>query len=363
MYLKRLSILNYKNIAEAELTFSPSINCFLGNNGEGKTNLLDAVYYLAFCKSHLTHIDSHNIKHEEAFMMLKGSFLRNEEREEISVGLKRAKRKSFKRNNKEYEKIAEHIGLVPLVMVSPADNILIQGGSTERRKFVDSVISQYDKAYLQHLLHYKHLLQQRNALLKSREIDLSIYEVIEDQMDDLAAIIYNKRQEFFEDFMPIFQHYYQFVSNQKEKVAIKYVSHLSDGNLKDQLQTSRSKDSILGYTSKGVHKDELSMFLGTCPLKQVASQGQSKSFLVALKLAQFDLIRKVHKLFPILLLDDVFDKLDTTRVEKIVELVSGANFGQIFMTDTNREHLDNLLSHVNGEYQLFRVKEGEIYEN
>ncbi|MBP6230965.1 MAG: DNA replication and repair protein RecF [Paludibacteraceae bacterium] len=362
MFLTKLSVINYKNIAEANLEFCQGINCFIGNNGMGKTNILDAIYYLSFCKSHTNAIDTQNIKHEEGFLMLQGNYRTPQQEEEVYVGLKRGQKKLFKRNKQAYERLLDHIGLLPLVLVSPSDAVLIDGGSEERRKFVDGVISQYDKKYLDYLLKYNYLLQQRNALLKNRTLkEDALYEVCEFQMAQLAQYIFAQRQAFITQFLPVFQSYYNAIAQVDEVVNIVYKSHLENGSLQEQFQEYRAKDSLLGYTTKGVHKDELEMFLGEYFVKRTGSQGQNKTFLVALKLAQFDFLKKIHACNPILLLDDIFDKLDATRVNKIIEMVSGDNFGQIFITDTNRDHLVGFLSQLPQSNRIFSVNEQGVF--
>ncbi len=362
MILERLSILSYKNIDQADLTFSSKVNCFLGNNGMGKTNLLDAIYYLSFCKSHNNLIDSQNIKHDADFSLIQGYYKQDDGKEdEFFCGLKRRQKKQFKRNKKEYEKLSDHIGCLPLVMISPADSELITGGSEERRKFMDVVLSQFDKEYLQALIRYNKALQQRNALLKSDiQADAALYELWEEQLAAEGQIIYAKRKLFIEQFVPTFQHYYNFICQSNESVSLAYESQLSEGNLLDLLKQKRERDKILGYTTAGVHRDDLDMRLGEYSIKKVGSQGQNKTYVVALKLAQFDFLQKSGKITPILLLDDIFDKLDSSRVEQIVKLVAGDNFGQIFITDTNREHLDEILKGLNSEYHLYQVQSGEV---
>jgi DNA replication and repair protein RecF len=360
MVLTKLAVLNYKNIAEASLDFCAGINCFIGNNGVGKTNVLDAIYYLSFCKSHTNAIDSQNIKHDEGFLMLQGNYKNQEQEEEIYVGLKRGQKKLFKRNKNAYDRMSDHIGLVPLVLVSPNDAILIDGGSDERRKFIDGVLSQYDKKYLDNLLRYNYLLLQRNALLKSSTVEETMYEVCEMQMAHLAQYIYAQRNQFIAQFLPVFQQYYAAIADASEEVRISYKSHLEEGDLTNQLKQSRTKDAILGFTTKGIHKDELELYLGDYFVKRVGSQGQNKTFLVALKLAQFEFLKQVHACNPILLLDDIFDKLDANRVSKIIQMVSGDNFGQIFITDTNREHLVGILHQLPQENRVFLVNETGI---
>lgn len=361
MYLRNISLLNYKNIAETNLDFSSKINCIVGDNGAGKTNLLDAVYFLCCCKSRTNPSDKDNIMHGEEFFMLEGTFDRIGTEEKISVGLKRGKHKSFKRNGKEYQRLSEHIGLLPAVMVSPDDGALINEGSEARRKFVDGVISQYDGAYLDALLRYNRLLVQRNAMLRDNSDETALFEVCEMQMEGLADIVYRSRMAFIDEFIPIFRKYYERISSAKEIVDLKYRSHLQDGALQEQLQACRNRDFAIGYTTKGVHKDDIEMFLGDYPIKRTGSQGQGKTFLIALKLAQFDFLRQVgQKVKPILLLDDIFDKLDASRVGQILKIVSDDDFGQIFITDTNREHIDTLLQSTTGRYALFLAEDGKI---
>lgn len=365
MILKRISILNYKNLEQAELEFSPKMNCFIGQNGMGKTNLLDAVYYLSFCKSATNPIDSQNIRHEGDFFVIQGFYDTDQgDPEEVYCGLKRRQKKQFKRNKKEYSRLSDHIGFIPLVMVSPADAALIAGGSDERRRFMDVVISQYDREYLDALIRYNKALAQRNALLKAeQEADEELMSVWEETMAAAGEVVYKKRSEFIAEFIPTFQSFYSYISQDKEKVNLSYESHAFNGSLLDMLQASRQRDRIMGYSLKGIHKDDLVMQLGDFPIKREGSQGQNKTYLIALKLAQFDFLKRTgaHST-PLLLLDDIFDKLDASRVEQIVKLVAGDNFGQIFITDTNREHLDKILKKVEKEYKVFAVDNGNVTE-
>lgn len=365
MVLKHISILNYKNLEQVELEFSPKMNCVFGLNGMGKTNLLDAVYYLSFCKSSTNPIDSQNIRHEQEFFVIQG-FYETEDGspEEIYCGLKRRQKKQFKRNKKEYTRLSDHIGFIPLVMVSPADSDLIAGGSDERRRFMDVVISQYDKEYLDALIRYNKALAQRNSLLKSEmPVDEELYLVWEEMMASAGEVVFQKRAAFIEEFIPIFQSFYSYISQDSEKVNLTYDSHARDTSLLDVFKSNRVKDRIMGYTLRGVHKDELNMLIGDFPIKREGSQGQNKTYLIALKLAQFDFLKRTGShTTPLLLLDDIFDKLDATRVEQIVKLVAGDSFGQIFITDTNREHLDNILRKTSHEYKMFEVQQGDICE-
>ena len=353
MILKRISILNYKNLEQVELDFSPKMNCFIGQNGMGKTNLLDAVYYLSFCKSATNPIDSQNVMHNQDFFVIQGFYATDGgDPEEIYCGLKRRQKKQFKRNKKEYTRLSDHIGFIPLVMVSPADAELIAGGSEERRRFMDVVISQYDKEYLDALIRYNKALTQRNALLKvEAEPDEELIAVWEEMMAATGEVVYKKRSEFIAEFIPTFQSFYSYISQDKEKVNLSYESHAIQG------------DRIMGYSLKGIHKDDLIMQLGDFPIKREGSQGQNKTYLIALKLAQFDFLKRTgSNTTPLLLLDDIFDKLDASRVEQIVKLVAGDNFGQIFITDTNREHLDKILKNIEGKYKVFGVENGNVAE-
>lgn len=361
MRLNSLSILNYKNIREAELIFSPKINCFIGNNGMGKTNLLDAIYFLSFCKSHSNSIDSQNILHNSEFFMLQGKYEIDDSTEEIYCGMKARQKKQFKRNKKEYERLSEHIGLLPLVLVSPDDAMLISEGSDERRKFVDGVISQYNKSYLNQLLQYNNALKQRNALLKiETAVDASLLDIWEEQMALYGNYIYEQRKKFIDEFIPIFQDYYRYISNGNEQISLSYKSQHDEHDIKARMLATRERDRMLGYSTQGIHKDELEMLLDNFPIKRVGSQGQNKTYLISLKLAQFNFLKRTHKLSPLLLLDDIFDKLDSNRVGKIVELVSSETFGQIFITDTNREHLDLMLQELAQDATIFIVEDGEI---
>ena len=367
MKLQELHILNYKNIREAGLNFSDKLNCFVGLNGQGKTNILDAIYYLSFTKSAYNAIDSQNIHHDEDMAMIQGKY---EGEEVISCGIKRGVKKQFRRGKKDYKRLLDHIGLIPLVMVSPQDSELVVDGSDERRKFMDGVISQYSKAYLEHLTQYNVLLKQRNALLKqyadtpAETIPTTLFEVIEQQLVMHAMPIYQERVRFIEQFVPYFQQVYSAISGDKEQVALEYVSQLHERDLEQALARTRTRDLILGWTSQGIHKDELEMRLGEYPLKRVGSQGQQKTFLLAMKLGQALYLsdQQVLNQQPILLLDDIFDKLDSERVERIIQLVVGQEFGQIFITDTDRQHLTALLAAHGDKAKVWEVSNGEIRE-
>lgn len=361
MLLENITVLNYRNLSDVNVAFSSKINCLIGSNGMGKTNLLDAIYYLSFCKSAVSSLDASNIMHETPFFMLQGDYHSDSGiYEEISCGLKRGEKKQFKRNKKNYERLSEHIGSIPLVMVSPADNELIAGGGEERRRFMDVVISQYDKEYLSALIRYNRALQQRNILLRGeQEPDAEMLSLIEEMMAVEAHKVCEGRRNFVEELIPIFKEFHATITG-GENVSLRYRSDLCDKNLTELLRLSRTDDRRLGHTTKGVHRDELVMQLGGYAIKKEGSQGQNKSFLVSLKLAQFDFLRRKGGETPLLLLDDIFDKLDSSRVEKIISLVAGDRFGQIFITDVNREHIDHILDRIIGEYKLFEVVSGSV---
>lgn len=362
MILNKLTVLNYRNIADAELTFSPKINCFVGSNGEGKTNVLDAIYFLSLTKSSITNVDSMNIRHGEDAMMVRGIYDLNGEKEEISCSMRVGQKKYVKRNMKAYKRMAEHIGLLPLIIVSPSDSDLISGGSEERRRFMDVVISQYDNTYMHNLMTYNKALAHRNALLKQEvEPDADIMEMYEELMAVNGEKIYEQRRAFIEEFLPVFQQFYSTISGGNEEVGLIYTSHCQRGSLLDVIQRDRSKDRVMGYSLHGVHKDDLVMNLGGFPIKREGSQGQNKTYLISLKLAQFDFLKRTgSRTVPLLLLDDIFDKLDAKRVGQIVSLSASSTFGQIFITDTNRENLDAILERVNGDYRIFSVQNGQI---
>ena len=363
MRTESLSIVNFKNIRQAELTFSPNVNALIGQNGMGKTNLLDALYMLSFCKSATQPQDTLCITHGEPFMMVQGRYTLDDGTEEtIHIGIKAGQKKTMRRGGKAYKRLSEHIGLLPLVMVSPSDTILILGGSEERRRLMDQVISQYDHEYLDCLVSYNKALQQRNAMLKMEgEADDSLMELWEEEMARNGETIYERRKAFVERFVPLFQSYYREISQEKETVELRYTSHGERGPLLATIANGRSKDRIMGFSLHGVHRDDLEMGIGGHPLRREGSQGQCKTFLVAMKLAQFEFIRQAAGgTTPMLLLDDIFDKLDASRVEQIVRLVASERFGQIFITDTNRDHLDSILGRLESQYKLFGVEDGTI---
>lgn len=364
MYLRSLSLLNFKNIEEAEVSFSPRINCFVGNNGVGKTNLLDAIHYLCLCKSYFNPVDTQNIRHNKEFALIQGTFTVDDRQEDIYCSIHHNRNKVFRRNKKEYEKLAHHIGLFPVVMISPEDTALIMEGSEERRKFLNSVISQYDKVYLEDMISYNKLLSQRNRLLKDFQatgrFDEEMLRVYNDQMIGPALRIYTRRNEYTDKMIPIFRKYYHFIAPDHEEVDLQYQSQLREQEFALLLAASREKDRIMQYTTQGIHKDDILLKLNGYPMKKTGSQGQQKTFLVTLKLAQFDFIKAMNQLCPILLLDDVFDKFDETRVRQIIKLVSDEHFGQIFITHTDEHKMESILKEMDTDFRLFHLQEGGI---
>jgi len=330
----------------------------------GKTNLLDAIYYLSFCKSALSAQDGPNIRHGEAFFMVQGDYVAEDgSNVRVHCGVKQGQRKRIKKDDKDLKRIAEHIGCIPLVLISPSDSLLVTGGSEERRRFMDVVISQYDLPYLEALVRYNKALQQRNALLKQEAApDLSVMAVLEEMMSAEASRVYVRRAEFVKEFVPIFREIYAHLCNNGSEVPdVEYVSHGSRGDLLPLLADWREKERIVGYTLHGIHKDDLNLLFNGYPLKREGSQGQSKTYFIAMKLAQYVFLRrKGERREPLLLLDDIFDKLDAGRVAQIVRYVSGEEFGQIFITDTNREHIDSILSATQRDYCLFALANGEV---
>lgn len=364
MYLKNLHLLNFKNYPEAELVFSDKINCFLGDNGEGKTNLLDAVFYLAFCKSFFNPIDTQIIRDNEAFMVVQGTFEKDEDLERIYCGLKKGQKKQFKRNKKQYDKLADHIGLIPLVMISPSDSQLVLEGSETRRRFIDLIISQFDRQYLDGLIQYNKALSQRNRLLKkfmeTRRFEEASLEIWDEQLIRYGIPIFKARQDFIRDFLPLFQKHYDFISGRKEEVGLHYQSGLTEDSFEQLLVNSQKKDRRLTYTSVGVHKDDLDFSIEEKPLKKFGSQGQQKTFLLSLKLAQAEFLKNKKKTPPILLLDDIYDKLDESRVAKLMEVVKKDWFGQVFITDTHKDRLPQIFKDLKTDHKSFHIKNGGI---
>jgi DNA replication and repair protein RecF len=357
MLLDKLSLLNYKNFETQTFVFDPKINCFVGDNGVGKTNVLDAIYHLSFGKSYFNPITGQNIKHGEDFFVIEGQYEKDDRSEKVLVSAKRGQKKIIKRNAKAYEKFSEHIGFLPLVIISPSDRDLITEGSETRRKFMDGVISQGDSSYLRTLISYNKVLAQRNSLLKYFAVNhthnqdtLDIYNL---QLHTLGTEIFEKRSEFLSTFTPIFLDRYTSISRGNETVSLSYSSQLQDSELLSLLEVNLTKDKITQYTNFGIHKDDLSFEIDKHPIKKFGSQGQQKSYLIALKLAQFDFIKKQSNVNPILLLDDIFDKLDERRVEHIISLVHDENFGQLFISDTHADRTEAVIKKVGQSYKMF----------
>ncbi len=370
MYLRNLGLTNFKNYELNEIEFSSRINCITGNNGVGKTNILDAIHYLSLTKSFFNNIDSSNIRHGEEYFIARGTFVRDDEDDNIYCSFQKQKQKQLKRNGKEYRKLSDHVGRFPVVMISPADSALITEGSEDRRRFMNKIISQYNGEYLDSVLKYGKALQQRNRQLKefkaSGRFDNDVLSIWDAQLVKYGEYVHQERQVLVEELIPVFQEYYSLISSARENVKLVYRSHLSEGDFHSALQTSLSKDRFLEYTTVGIHKDDLVLEMDGYPVKSTGSQGQQKSYLVALKLAKFDYIKRKAGVSPILLLDDIFDKFDAERVEQIIRLVGNHRFGQIFITDTHQDRLQDILSSIDTEYKLFRIADNgvnEIVEN
>jgi DNA replication and repair protein RecF len=367
MILKTLSLLNYKNFDRQTFQFDNKINCFVGPNGIGKTNVLDAIYHLSFGKSYFNPLSSQNIKHGADFFVVEGLYNKQERDEKVIVSLKKGQKKTLKRNGKTYERFSNHIGFLPLVIISPSDRDLITEGSDTRRKFIDGVISQSDKGYLNDLMKYNKVITQRNSLLKYFALNSTFngdtLDIYNHQLSELGSSIFAKRNAFLQEFIPIFKMRYKVISNDNEVVNLVYKSDLFKDKLNTLLVNSINKDKALQYTSVGVHKDDLSFEIEQYPIKKFGSQGQQKSFLIALKLAQFDFIKSQSGVNPILLLDDIFDKLDEQRVKQIITLVDDENFGQLFITDTHPERTELIIKNVRQTYQIFNLGESMMIEN
>lgn len=369
MFLKKLRIVNFKNIADAELDFSPKINCILGNNGEGKTNLLDAVYFLSMTKSFFNLSDNYLLYFGEKSCGVNGEYIMQDGSiESVSLGIKLMEQnqggygKSAKRNGKPYSRLSDHIGLIPIVMVSPADTVLVNGSGEERRRFMNYVLSQTDREYLRRIQSYNQLLAQRNKLLKMQEISDDLLDTLSQQLSSHAAYIYSKRGELSAQLSLFAEDYYNKLSGGRERIELKYLSDLSHKPMYELLQEAVQRDKILHYTSVGVQRDDIDFMIDGYPIKKIGSQGQQKSFLISLKLAQFALIRRDSGEIPLLLLDDVFDKLDMKRVEFLLGIVSSSLFGQIFITDSNKVRMDRILDSVGTDSRSFIVEGGSYNE-
>lgn len=359
MYLHKLSLFNYKNFTEASFEFDSKINCLVGKNGIGKTNVLDAIYHLANGKSYFNPLAVQNIRHGEDFFVIDGEFVKQNQTEHVVCSLKKSQKKVLKRNGKLYEKLSEHVGLLPLVIISPSDRDLITEGSETRRKFIDAVISQLDTGYLHQLIQYQRLLTQRNALLKyfaiNRVFDADTLSIYNEQMSEPAHFIFEKRQKFLNEFIPIFDKHYREIAGENESVSMTYESDLSQAGLQALLEQHLQKDRALQYTSVGIHKDDIHFEIGGYPIRKFGSQGQQKSFLIALKLAQFEFVKLQSGEKPILLFDDIFDKLDENRVAKIIEMVNRDTFGQLFLSDTHSDRTEDIVRSTHKSYKMFRM--------
>ena len=359
MILKSLSLTQYKNISSKNFEFDAQINCFIGNNGVGKSNILDAIYHLCFAKGYFNPTAVQNIQFNSDYFVLDAVFEKNKQIEKILCSLKRGHKKILKRNGKVYEKISDHIGLLPLVIISPSDRDLIIEGSSIRRKFMDGVIGQTDRIYLNNLLDYTKIVSQRNALLKyfavNQTFEPETLEIYDQQMIALGTQIHEKRLAFLETFISIFEKHYQSISKSNEEVTLSYESALLNNSFENLLKSQLAKDRILQFSSAGIHKEDLFFTIGGEPIKKFGSQGQQKSFLIALKLAQFDFIKKQAGVAPIVLLDDVFDKLDQNRVSLIMQLVENNHFGQLFLSDTHEQRTLQALKTTQSTYKIFNL--------
>lgn len=367
MILNKITLLNYKNFSEISFDFNTKINCFVGQNGVGKTNVLDAIYHLATGKSYFNPLASQNINHDADFYVIDGQFEKAERTEQIICSLKRNHKKILKRNGKIYDKFSDHVGLIPVVMISPSDTDLIIEGSETRRRFMDSVISQSNNVYLQTLVKYQKIVAQRNALLKyfaiNRVFDNDTLTIYDEQLYEFGTIIYEVRRTFIESFTPIFVQHYSDISDSAEKVSVNYESSLQSQNLLAQLKEVINKDKILQYTSVGVHKDDLQFEINGYPIKKFGSQGQQKTFLIALKLAQFEFLKQQSGVKPILLFDDIFDKLDEQRVQKIIYMVNNDVFGQIFISDTHPNRTEIIAKMTHQSYDIFQISKNITSRN
>lgn len=368
MQLQHLSLVNFKNIRETNLSFDNRVVCFLGNNGQGKTNILDAIHYLSYCKSHFNSIDSQNIKFEEPFFVIQGQFEEEEEKtSEVYCGFKRGHKKVVKKNKKAYTRLADHIGQFPVVIITPYDSNLVLDASEIRRKFLDAIISQFDRQYLSELIAYNKVLQQRNALLKqfaeSGRFQQDLLSIINEQLASKGQLIFEKRTEFLTDFIPVFNKFYKEISQGQEEVDLVYHSALNEDKMISLLEKNIAKDRALTYTSIGIHKDDLQFTIADHPLKKFGSQGQQKSFLIALKLAKYSYIKQQKGVAPILLLDDIFDKLDENRVEYILKLITNEEVGQTFITDTSLTQVPETLTKLNVSFDAFNVERGVVENN
>lgn len=354
-----MTLTNYKNFESYSIKLDSKINCFVGSNGVGKTNILDAVYHLSQGKSYFNSNANQSIRHEENFFSIDGLFQKEDREIKLVVSLKRGERKTIKKNGKAYKRFSDHIGFIPLVIISPADRDLISEGSEIRRRFMDNVISQSDPNYLQNLIRYNKTLQQRNALLKhfaqTNNFNQDSLEIYDLQLSEFGHKIHAKRNEFISLFAPILKNRYQSISSGSEQVELNYSSKLTQTKLFDLLQQNAQKDLALQYTSLGIHRDDLVFSIDSYPIKKFGSQGQQKSYLISLRLAQFDFIKTINGTNPILLLDDIFDKLDEQRVAQLIKLVEDDNFGQLFVSDTHVDRTENAVKSVHQSFKVFKL--------
>lgn len=364
MHLHSFHLTNFKNYEEATIELSPNINCFIGSNGAGKTNILDAVHYLSLCKSYMNVLDRQNIRFDQPFFSIQGVWEKDAQKIAIHCAVKVGAKKVFKRNKKEYEKLADHIGQFPVVMISPYDRDLISEGSELRRKWMDGIIAQFDRAYLENIQRYAKILEQRNALLKNMFqhglFDRESIEVWNEQLVTVGNQIHLKRKVFIEEFIPVFQERYNYIGLETEEVHISYRSQLNDTSFEQLLTDYERKDALTHYSNAGTHKDDLVFTIKGMPIKKFGSQGQQKSFIIALRLAQYDWLKRHLNVRPVLLLDDIFDKLDQQRVSKLLELVSNQYFGQVLVTDTDLERIQTIFKLHSMESKLFSVENGTI---
>jgi len=366
MWLKQLSILNFKNYTESSLEFLPQVNAFAGPNGAGKTNLLDAIHYLALCKSYFNPVDSQHVKKGFDWFMVQGSFEKDGTADVVSCSVKKNQKKRFKKNKKDYQRLADHIGQFPLVVISPNDTAIVSEGSEERRRFVDNVISQTDNHYLDTLIRYNKVLAQRNALLKQAAqtgvLDMGLLNVFDLQLAEIGEVIFQRRKMFMEEFLPEFERYHRFLTDGAEQVSLVYDSPLMERDFSALLEANLEKDRALERTTQGIHRDDLLFTVHEgMPLKKFGSQGQQKSFLIALKLAQYRFLRSKKKDRPLLLLDDIFDKLDGQRTRKLMQLVSEDEFGQLFLTDTDAGRIKAVFDGISRPIRIFEVKGGTVH--
>lgn len=362
MTLNDIDILNFKNIASARIEFSPGVNCLLGMNGMGKSNLLEAIHFLSMARPMSPLPDNALIRHGEDLLLVKGTFSSDAgASDSIACGITRGKGKSLKRNGKEYRRISEHIGRFPIVTVTPGDSNIVSGPGEERRKLMDMVISQANPDYLAQLIRYTRALESRNRMLRAGVRDALLFESVESGMEEAAASIHEARQAWVALLAPKVEECYARLAGKDENVAIAYSSQLKGKTLKELLAERRQKDIVLGFTSAGVHRDDIEASLSGYSLRRLGSQGQVKTFTVALRLAIFNYLKEASGITPLLLLDDIFDKLDADRVEKIMhEVTSSDTFGQIFITDTNRKHLDDIIAGMQGPRTLMHVENGHF---